>query len=181
MVHYNALGSSGWLDVSELRNEMEIVAGDLTDADSVRAAMRDVEVVFHLERHRHSLFLPCSAFLSSHECARHAQRPPGGSRSRHATGSYIRPRARSTARHVMCPSTRSTPSRANRPIRPAKSPRTRWSRRSIARSAYRWSRSVPSIRLAHGSQPLPAIPTIIAQCLAGKQVVRLGNLAHHVI
>ena len=48
MVHYNALGSRGWLDHSSIANEMEIVAGDVTDADSARAACAGVEVVFHL-------------------------------------------------------------------------------------------------------------------------------------
>lgn len=48
LVHYNALGSRGWLDHSEMSDEMEIMAGDIADADSVRQAVRGVEVVFHL-------------------------------------------------------------------------------------------------------------------------------------
>lgn len=48
MVHYNALGSRGWLDESPLQHEMEIFAGDITDRDSVRAATEGVEIVFHL-------------------------------------------------------------------------------------------------------------------------------------
>ncbi len=48
MVHYNALGTWGWLDSSPQRAEMEVVAGDITDRDSVRQAMAGVEVVFHL-------------------------------------------------------------------------------------------------------------------------------------
>lgn len=48
MVHYNALGSWGWLDHSASRVDMEVMAGDITDVQSVREAMRDVEVVFHL-------------------------------------------------------------------------------------------------------------------------------------
>jgi NAD dependent epimerase/dehydratase len=47
-VHYNALGSWGWLDHSPLRGEMEVAAGDICDRDSVRQAMPGVEVVFHL-------------------------------------------------------------------------------------------------------------------------------------
>lgn len=47
-VHYNALGTCGWLDESPSRGAVEIVAGDLCDADSVRRAMRHVETVFHL-------------------------------------------------------------------------------------------------------------------------------------
>lgn len=48
MVHYNALGHRGWLDDSPKAKRMEMVAGDITDRDSVMAAMRDREIVFHL-------------------------------------------------------------------------------------------------------------------------------------
>ena len=48
MVHYNALGLCGWLEQSPVRGQMEIVAGDITDPDSIRDAMSEVEVVFHL-------------------------------------------------------------------------------------------------------------------------------------
>lgn len=48
LVHYNALNSSGWLEESAARSSIEIVAGDVRDRDSVRKAMRDIDVVFHL-------------------------------------------------------------------------------------------------------------------------------------
>lgn len=48
LVHYNALGSWGWLDESDARDNVEVVAGDVCDRDSVRRAMQDVQVVFHL-------------------------------------------------------------------------------------------------------------------------------------
>ncbi len=48
MVHYNALGARGWLDDSELADEMDILAGDIADADCVRDAVSGCEVVFHL-------------------------------------------------------------------------------------------------------------------------------------
>ncbi len=48
LVHYNSGGRQGWLDESSLRSDMEIVAGDITDAGSVLHSMRDCEVVFHL-------------------------------------------------------------------------------------------------------------------------------------
>ena len=47
-VLYDSLNSSGWLDHSSRRREMEIVAGDLTDRDCVRAAMQGCDIVFHL-------------------------------------------------------------------------------------------------------------------------------------
>src|SRR4029077_994243 len=48
MVHYNALGSWGWLDPSPRKNDIEVVAGDIADRDSVRAAVQKTDIVFHL-------------------------------------------------------------------------------------------------------------------------------------
>ncbi|MGB1287714.1 MAG: SDR family NAD(P)-dependent oxidoreductase [Aggregatilineales bacterium] len=48
MVHYNALGSWSWLDQSDVQDEIDVVAGDIIDRDSVRSAMEDCEMVFHL-------------------------------------------------------------------------------------------------------------------------------------
>ena len=48
LVHYNALGTWGWLDHSPLRSDIEVIAGDINDRDSIRQAMQGVEVVFHL-------------------------------------------------------------------------------------------------------------------------------------
>lgn len=48
LVHYNALGTHGWLDRSPMREQMEVVAGDLCDRDAVRGAMEGCRIVFHL-------------------------------------------------------------------------------------------------------------------------------------
>lgn len=48
LVHYNALGSWGWLDHSPMRRDLEVVAGDICDRDSVRDAIDGVDIVFHL-------------------------------------------------------------------------------------------------------------------------------------
>ena len=48
LVHYNALGNWGWLDQSLVRDQVEVVAGDICDRDSVRLAVETREVVFHL-------------------------------------------------------------------------------------------------------------------------------------
>jgi dTDP-glucose 4,6-dehydratase len=48
LVHYNALGTWGWLDQSPLKGEMEVVAGDIRDRDSVREAMQNTDIAFHL-------------------------------------------------------------------------------------------------------------------------------------
>jgi NAD dependent epimerase/dehydratase len=48
MVHYNALGLAGWLDTVPVRNDIDIFGGDITDEDSVREAIKERELVFHL-------------------------------------------------------------------------------------------------------------------------------------
>ena len=47
-VHYNALGTWGWLDRLEVRKEMEVVSGDICDRDCILQAMEGIEIVFHL-------------------------------------------------------------------------------------------------------------------------------------
>ena len=47
-VRYNSAGRWGWLDESELRAELDVVAGDIRDPETLTAAMTDVDVVFHL-------------------------------------------------------------------------------------------------------------------------------------
>jgi NAD dependent epimerase/dehydratase len=49
-VHYNALGRAGWLDESakELRDSMDIVAGDLREYDVLNDAARECDTIFHL-------------------------------------------------------------------------------------------------------------------------------------
>jgi dTDP-glucose 4,6-dehydratase len=48
LVHYRADGSRGWLDRSSRKEDIEILAGDVTDRDSVLQAMQQIDVVFHL-------------------------------------------------------------------------------------------------------------------------------------
>jgi NAD dependent epimerase/dehydratase len=48
LVHYNALGRRGWLDTLSKADGLQVIAGDITDRDSVEQAARDCEVVFHL-------------------------------------------------------------------------------------------------------------------------------------
>ncbi len=48
LVHYNALGSRGWLDNSPVQEHIEIIAGDVRDRDSMRQAIKDREIIFHL-------------------------------------------------------------------------------------------------------------------------------------
>lgn len=48
LVRYTSTGHAGWLDSSPVRGDVNVVLGDIRDFDSVRAALRDRSVVFHL-------------------------------------------------------------------------------------------------------------------------------------
>lgn len=48
MVRYTSSGTWGWLEESKLAADLEVVAGDICDRDSVMRAVRGVDVVFHL-------------------------------------------------------------------------------------------------------------------------------------
>lgn len=45
---YNSQGTAGWLERSELRDEMELRLGDIRDGRFVEAACEGIEIVFHL-------------------------------------------------------------------------------------------------------------------------------------
>ncbi len=49
-VHYNSLGSHGWLDSAapEIRDQLEMFAGDIRDPNGVRTAMKGCDAVLHL-------------------------------------------------------------------------------------------------------------------------------------
>jgi len=47
-VRYNSRNFWGWLETSQYKEKMEIIAGDIRDYDSVKDAMENVAVVFHL-------------------------------------------------------------------------------------------------------------------------------------
>jgi dTDP-glucose 4,6-dehydratase len=47
-VHYNSLGSTGWLDESASAADIDVHFGDIADRDSVRDAMAGRDIVFHL-------------------------------------------------------------------------------------------------------------------------------------
>lgn len=48
LVEYNSNDSWGWLDDSNVRDNVEVVLGDIRDPDSLRRAMQDADIVFHL-------------------------------------------------------------------------------------------------------------------------------------
>jgi len=48
LVRYNSAGTWGWLDQSQIKNNVEVIQGDVRDHDSTDRALSGVEVVFHL-------------------------------------------------------------------------------------------------------------------------------------
>ena len=47
-VRYSSAGSWGWLDQSPVKDDVEVVAGDIRDQDSTQRAVEGMEIVFHL-------------------------------------------------------------------------------------------------------------------------------------
>jgi len=47
-VRYNSANRWGWLEFSEVKENIEVITGDIRDYDSVKDAMKNVEIVFHL-------------------------------------------------------------------------------------------------------------------------------------
>ena len=48
LVRYTSSGGWGWLDHSDVKSEIEVVLGDVQDAESVLGAVDGIDVVFHL-------------------------------------------------------------------------------------------------------------------------------------
>jgi NAD dependent epimerase/dehydratase len=50
LVHYNSMGSYGWLDSSprEIRDQMEVFSGDVRDPNGMRTAIKGCDAVCHL-------------------------------------------------------------------------------------------------------------------------------------
>jgi dTDP-glucose 4,6-dehydratase len=48
MIHYNAQQKWGWLNNSNFSDEINVIAGDICDRDSIQHAMEGVDIVFHL-------------------------------------------------------------------------------------------------------------------------------------
>ena len=174
LVHYNALGSRGWLDDSPLLRDMEIVAGDITDRDSVVGAMFGVDIVFHLA----SLIAIPYSYRAPDSYIRvnvggalnvvQAARESNVQRVVHTSTSEVY----GTARTV--PITEEHPLQAQSPYAASKIGADKIVESFVA------SYSVPAVTVRPFNtfgprQSLRAVvPTVIAQCLAG-DVVQLGN------
>lgn len=48
LIRYNSKNNWGWLEESKYKNDIEIIAGDIRDFDSVAEVMQGIDTVFHL-------------------------------------------------------------------------------------------------------------------------------------
>ncbi|MHB8799686.1 MAG: GDP-mannose 4,6-dehydratase [Thermoanaerobaculia bacterium] len=175
-VHYNALGSWGWLDETSVRGQFETLAGDIADRDSVRRAVSGTEIVFHLAALigiPYSYDAPLSYVRTNVEGTLNvlmAAREGSVARVVHTSTSE----AYGTARSV--PMTESHPLQAQSPYAA-----TKIAADKLAESFY-LSFGVPVVTVRPFNTFGPrqsnraVIPTVISQALAGDRI-RLGNLA----
>ncbi len=177
MVHYNALGSWGWLDASPLKNEIEVIAGDITDRDSVGAAMEGVGMVFHLAALiaiPYSYRAPMSYVRTNIQGTMHVlewARQLGIKRLIHTSTSEVY----GTALEVPIPETH--PLQGQSPYSASKIGADKMA------EAFACSYGVPVVTVRPFNTFGPrqsaraVIPTIIGQCLAGRERIELGNLS----
>ena len=175
MVHYNALGSRGWLEQSPLAADMEVVAGDICDRDSVVRAVAGTEVVFHLAALiaiPYSYQAPASYLRANVEGTMNvlqAAREYAVGRVVHTSTSEVY----GTAQRV--PIDESHPLQGQSPYSASKIGADKMA------EAFFLSFNVPVVTVRPFNTFGPrqstraVIPTIITQCLSG-EVVRLGSL-----
>lgn len=175
MVHYNSAANWGWLDSSTVKDQLEVVAGDICDSGSVYHAMKDRDVVFHLAALiaiPYSYIAPASyvqtnviGTLNVLENARRLNTP----RVVHTSTSEVY----GTALQVPIPETH--PLQGQSPYSA-----TKIGADKLVESYYR-SFSIPAVTVRPFNTFGPrqsaraVIPTIITQCLA-QDVVCLGSL-----
>lgn len=176
LVRYNSRGSWGWLDQSPLAREVEVVTGDICDADNVLTATEDVEIVFHLAA---LIAIPYS-YVAPHSYIRtnvegtfnalQAARRTGVQRFLHTSTSEVY----GTAQYV--PIDERHPLQGQSPYSASKIGADKMA------EAFHLSFSVPVVTIRPFNTFGPrqsaraVIPTIITQCLEGASSIKLGSL-----
>jgi dTDP-glucose 4,6-dehydratase len=177
MVHYNAIGNWGWLEESPHREAMEIVAGDVTDAMSVRQAVEGCDTVFHLAALiaiPYSYVAPASYVRTNIEGTMNvlnAARDCGVRRILHTSTSEVYGTA------IEVPIKETHPLQGQSPYSASKIGADK-----IAESYFcSFETPVVTIRPFNTFGPRQSaravIPTIASQCLAGFTEIKLGNLS----
>lgn len=175
-VRYNARNDWGWLQCLPCISDIEICTGDIRDYDSVKHAMRGVEVVFHLAALvgiPYSYLTPLAYIKTNVEGTYNilqAAREEGVERVIHTSTSEVY----GTALYV--PIDEEHPLQAQSPYAASKIGADQ-----LALSFHRsFGLPVVVVRPFNTFGPRQSaraiIPTIITQVLAGTQTIRLGNL-----
>ena len=177
-VHYNALGTWGWIDSfpKELKDSVEIFAGDVRDPYGVREAMKGCEAVFHLAAliaipfSYHSPDSYVDTNVKGTLNVLQAARDLGGIRVLVTSTSEVY----GTAKYV--PIDENHPFQGQSPYSATKIGADR-----LAESFYRsFDLPVTLVRPFNTFGPRQSaravIPTIITQLLSGKKEIRLGSL-----
>jgi NAD dependent epimerase/dehydratase len=175
LVHYRGNGSWGWLDQSPVRNDLEVIAGNVADRDSVATAMKGTEVVFHLAA---LIGIPYSYHAAASYVRTNIEgtlnvlqvgRDTGVSRIVHTSTSEVYGTARSVPISEQHPLQGQSPYSA-----------TKIGADKLA-EAFHLSFGTPVVTVRPFNTYGPrqsaraVIPTIITQCLAGN-AIRLGSL-----
>lgn len=175
LVHYNSLGSWGWLDHLPVRNEIEVIASDICDRDGLRQAMKDREIIFHLAALiaiPYSYHAPASYVRTNVEGTLNVlqtARDLGMERVVHTSTSEVY----GTARYV--PIDENHPLQGQSPYSASKIGADKMA------EAFHLSFGLPVVTVRPFNTFGPrqsaraVIPTIITQCLSGEKV-QLGNL-----
>lgn len=177
LVHYRGDGSWGWLDQSAIKDELEVIAGDVTDAELVRRATAGCEVVFHLAALisiPYSYIAPRAYVHTNVEGTLNvleAARTEGVSRLVHTSTSEVY----GTPETV--PITESHPLRGQSPYSASKIGADK-----LAESYFcTWQVPVTILRPFNTYGPRQSaravLPTIITQLLSGVEMLRLGALS----
>ena len=178
MVQYNALDGWGWLDdlAPDLLAEVEVVAGDVRDARSVRAFVTDAEVVLHLAA---LIAIPYSYQAPASYLATNAV---GTLNVLEATRELGTARVVHTSTSEVYGTARSVPMREDHPLQ-AQSPyaASKVAADKLAES-YHLSYGLPVVTLRPFNTFGPrqsaraVIPTLVAQVAAGRPRVGMGAL-----
>ena len=175
-IRYNSRSQWGWLEGLPCLKDIEVYAGDIRDYDSVRDAVRGVDIVFHLAALigiPYSYVSPLAYIKTNIEGAYNilqAAREEGVKRVVHTSTSEVY----GTARYV--PIDEDHPLQAQSPYAASKIAADQ-----MALSYYRsFGLPVVVVRPFNTFGPRQSaravIPTIITQVLAGNEIIRLGNL-----
>jgi NAD dependent epimerase/dehydratase len=177
-VKYNSFNSWGWLDTLDknILNSIEVITGDIRDSESVRKALKNVDVVFHLAA---LIGIPYSYYSPASYVETNIK---GTLNILEASLDFSIQRVIITSTSEVYGTAKYVPIDENH-IKQAQSPyaATKISADYLAQSFYR-SFNLPVIIVRPFNTYGPrqsaraVIPTIISQCLFGYKEIRIGSL-----